>query len=184
MATSTAVTEQSATSTVDIKPYNETYRVYAKVGDDGKIAVDSIKMSTAGKDNAAWTKLEQAGYTQVLEQTVKLYDAGTIAGAQQLVEDSEECVNIWNRGAAQKLGQKLKSLFTELKPDGTNIVFDPIAGAFDSIDLLNEETRRRNLSPIDKARNGIKLAVKAMFPGLEGNELESKVDQFLANISS
>jgi len=58
MATATQPTPTvDPTNTVDIKTFNETYRVYVKAGTDGKIDQDTIRMVTAGKDNNVWDKL-------------------------------------------------------------------------------------------------------------------------------
>lgn len=172
-----------ASNSVDIKTYNDTYRVYVKLGTDGKIDPQSIKMTTSGKDNSAWTKLDQdPEYKLALEQTAKEYAAGTVAGAALLIEDQEELVNVINRGIAQKLGQKLKATFTEISEDGLSLVFDPVAGAFDTLELLNEATKRRNLSPEDKALRSVRDAVKNMFPGLEGDALEQRVLAFFSSM--
>jgi hypothetical protein len=181
MATAT-VTPTDSASVVDIKTYNETYRVYVKAKEDGKIDPESVKFTTSGKENAAWEKLEKGGWQNVLEQTVKLYEAGTVAGISQLVEDPEEAVNVFNRGVAQKTGQKLKALLTEIKDDGTSLVFDPTVDAFDTLEMLGEATKRRNLSPVDKARTAIRNAIKAMFPSLEGDALEAKLNAMLSSM--
>lgn len=184
MATQQVVNEQNAgqasnnsnSNAVDIKASNETYRVYVKLGDDGKIIDKETRVSTAGKDNSAWDKLDKdTNYKLALEQSIKIYRAGTWSGATQLIEDEEERVNVFNRGGIQKQGQKIINLLTELTDDGTNLKFDPTPGAYDMFELLNEETKRRNLSPEDKAANNLRAAVKAMFPSLEGDQLEAKL---------
>lgn len=172
------------TNTVDIKTSNETYRVYVKLDADSK-KITEVKMGSAGKDNAFWAKMDaDPSWHLGFEQTAKIYKAGSLAGVSLLVADATEAVNIWNRGASQKTSQKLTSTFTELTDDETGLKFDPVEGAFDTIDLLNEETQRRNLSPQDKALNALRLAVKAMNPGLEGDELETKVNEFFASLQS
>lgn len=180
MATSQVTSEvqsgQANNNAIDIKASNETYRVYVKLGEDGKIIDKETRVSTAGKDNSAWDKLDKdTNYKLALEQSIKVYRAGTWAGAKQLIEDEEEAVNIFNRGAVQKQGQKIIGLLTELDDSGTNLKFDPTPGAYDMFELLNEETKRRNLSPEDKAANNLRAAVKAMFPSLEGDALEAKL---------
>jgi len=171
----------SSSSSVDIKTFNETYRVYVKLGPDGKIVEKT--MSSSGKDGSAWEKLsKEPDNNLALEQTLKTYRAGTWAGAALLIEDEEERVNIFNRGIIQKFGQKALALLTELTEDGTNLKFDPISGAYDMLDLLNEETKRRNLSPDDKARKSLRDSVKILYPGLEGEELEAKVDSFFSTL--
>lgn len=182
MATATVTPDSTA---VDIKTYTETYRVYAKAKEDGKIDPESVKMTTAGKDDAAWKKLDaDTSYTKLLEQSVKMYDAGTIAGISLLVEDPDEAVNIFNRGVSQKTGQKLKAVFTEISDDGLSLVFDPVADAYDTLELLNEATKRRNLSPADKAAKSLREAVKAMFPGLEGEALEARVQALFGGLQN
>jgi hypothetical protein len=176
----------TATSGIDIKPYNETVRVYVQLLPTGKINPETIRGPvTSGKDNATWNKLDSdASYQLALEQTVKEYEVGTIAGLTQLIEDPEEAVNIINSGLTQKSNAKLKAEFTALNAEGTNLAFEPVTGAYDTIDMLNEARKRRNLSPIDKAKNSMRTAFKALFPGLEGAELEAKVDAMLAGMSS
>lgn len=194
----TAIAPTTDTSAMDIKTNNETYRVYVRLDAEGKKIVE-VKMGSAGKDNAFWNKMAEPEWTVTkagvetkeknpwqfaFEQTVKTYKAGSLAGISLLVNDPAEAVNIFNRGASQKTSQKLTSTFTELTDDETGLKFDPVEGAFDTIELLNEETQRRNLSPQDKAINSLRLAIKAMNPGLEGEELEDKVNQFLTQLQS
>ena len=193
MGTSNTVVDQNATSNnnavtsndVDIKTSNETYRVYVKLDDKGKIIDKETKMSSAGKDNSAWDKLsKEPGYTLALEQTLKSYRAGTWAGAALIITDEDERVNIFNRGLLQKFGQKATGLLTELNDDETNLKFDPIAGAYDMIDLLNEETKRRNLSPTDKAAAAVRVAVTALFPSLTGDALEERIMAMLSQMQA
>lgn len=184
MTTSPVVTDATSTTAVDIKTFNETYRVYVKLLPDGKIDQESMKVTSSGKDGSAWKKLEDAGYQMGLEQTVKIYEAGTIAGISQLVEDAEEAVNIFNRGGANKTSQKLKTVLTEVDSAGTNLSFSPTDSPFDTLELLAAPTQRRNLSPFDKAKTMFRNAAKALFPGLEGDELEAKVAAFMASAQS
>lgn len=182
MATAVNSPTVDTTNTVDIKTFNETYRVYVKLDPDGKKIIET-KMGTAGKDNAFWDKMDKdTEYKLAVEQTAKLYKAGSMAGAKLIVEDDTECVNIWNRGATQKTGQKLTALFTELNDDETNLKFDPIAGSFDTIDLLNAETQRRNLSPVDKAIKNLRDVFRGLNPGITEDDLESKVNAFFATL--
>lgn len=182
MATATVTNDVS--SNVNIKNFNETYRVYAKAGADGKIDPASIRMVTQGKDGATWKKLDDptSGYTQAFEQSVKMYEAGTIAGAQELVEDPTECVNIWNKGAGQKTLQRLKSEFIEISEDGMQFTFDPKPEAYDTLELLSNPTQRRFLSPATKAENGMRASIKILFPTLEGDALEAKLQEILSSL--
>ena len=175
-----ATTLEPSTSTVDIKTYNETYRVYAKQGADGKIDPKDISVTTSGKENSAWNKLESEGYVNMLEQTFKLYEPSTLAGFQQLVTDPEEQVNIVVRGTKQKFGQELKKLVTEVSEDGLSFTFDPQEEPYDTLDLLNKETRRRSQNPIEKALKSLRDVAKILFPGVEGDALEAKLVAFLA----
>ncbi len=188
MATVTTTPNTEVSTGVDIKSYNETYRVYGKAiaegKDAGKIDEDSLKLTTAGKDNAIWKKLEEQGYTNLLEQSVKIYSAGTWDGAAQIITDPEERTNIFNRGVSQKTGQKLKAALTEVSEDGTSLKFDPQVEPLDTMDMLNEETRRRNLSPEDKATKGLREVIAAMNPGLSADEVNAKVAEMLAFVKS
>lgn len=184
MATAVNSLEQTSTSFVDIKTYNETYRVYAKQGADGKIDPKDISVTTSGKEESAWKKLESEGYINMLEQTFKLYEPSTLAGFQQLVTDPEEQVNIVVRGTKQKFGQELKKLVTEVSEDGLSFTFDPQPEPYDTLDLLNRETRRRNQNPLDKAFKNFKEGAKALFPNIEGAELDAKIAEFLAKLQS
>jgi hypothetical protein len=184
MATAVTSPTVDTTNTVDIKTSNETYRVYVKLDADSK-KITEVKMGSAGKDNAFWAKMDaDPEWHKGFEQTAKIYKAGSLAGISLLVPDATEAVNVFNRGASQKSSQKLTAEFTKLTDDETGLAFDPIEGAFDTIELLNEPTSRRNLTPQDKALNALRLAVQAMNPGLEGEELEDKVNQFFASLQS
>lgn len=197
MATAVSNLTPASTNQVDIKTFNETYRVYVKLDADGKKIIET-KMGTAGKDNAFWTKMDSPEWevtdkagnvTKVknpwvlgLEQTAKLYKAGTWSGAALLIEDEEERVNVFNRGGTQKVGQKLTTTFTELTDDESQLKFDPITGSYDTIDLLNAETQRRNLSPTDKAIKNLREVFKGLNPGIAEDDLESKVNAFFATL--
>lgn len=183
MASTTLTPNSSATSTnsaVPIKPYNETYRAYAKLTADGKIDEKEVKVTSSGQENKIWAKLEADGYQLGLEQTLKLYEVGTLEGAKQLITDEEELVNLINRGIAQKLGQKLKGLLSEVNSEGTAFVFNPQPEPYDMVDLLNAETKRRNLSPLDKATKGLKEIVKMMNPSFNDEQVTDAVLKLLA----
>jgi hypothetical protein len=184
MATAVATTAPSTIDDLAIKTENLTYRVYVKLDDQGKIVEKDIEMGTSGKDEAFWKKMDAkvaAGeYQLAIEQTVKTYTAGTLEGARQLIEDEEEAVVIWNRGAKAKTGQKISALFKEVTDDGTNLKFEPVEGAYDSIDLLKEATTRRNLSPTDKAIKGMTAAFKLL--GIPDDQIAIKLQELLGAI--
>jgi hypothetical protein len=161
-----ATTPASAPSVEEVKQSNETYRVYAKLLPDGvRIDPNSIKVGTAGKDNAFWTKMDaDTEYKCFIEQTVTFFKAGTDEGIKQLVASEEERVNIWNRGAAQKQNQKLNARLTEINEDG-QLAFEPTLEAFSLLDELNAESQRRNRTPGEKAMDAVKEGLRLYFPG-------------------
>jgi hypothetical protein len=186
----TAVTSPS-TDAIDIKTSNETYRVYVKLDAEGK-KIDKIQIGTAGKDNSFWNKMDAPEVTDEkgvktpntwikgLEQTLRIPNAGTWDGARLLVADEEEAVNIFNRGAKQKINQKTTAKLGEISDDGTQLVFEPIEGAVDTTEWLNEPTQRRNLTDGEKSLRMLKAAVDLNFGHLSEAEKAAKVEQMLA----
>lgn len=196
MSTATLTPNGSAGSSTDSQPavknYNDTYRIYAKATAEGKIDLTSIRMVTAGKDNKTWNTLDEKdpttglpklGYVMAFEQSVKQWEAGTFDGISQIVEDKVEATNIWNKGASQKVLQKLKSVLTETNDDGTAFTFTPV-DVYDTLELLQAETQRRNLSPADKVDNMIRASVKLLFPSLEGDAFEERVQAVKATFAA
>lgn len=176
-------TNAVSTDTMAVTTHNETYRVYVKPDKEGKIDPKETKFVTAGKDNKTWNDLdklvESGEYTLMLEQTVREYKANTWDGVAALIPDEEERVNIFNAGLNAKSDRKIKAVLTEVTEDGKSLEFDPVE-LFDTIDLIQEATQRKNLTPIEKATRQIRTAVKAMFPTFNDEQVENQVRVMLS----
>ena len=172
-------TATEATAGVQISSSNETYRVYGKTNADGKIV--EVKVVTAGKDNATWNKLEAEGWQQSFEQTAREYQARTLDGAKTLVPDEEELVNIFNAGLAAKSDRKLKALFSELTDDEKDFKFTPVE-VYDTQELIQEPTQKKNLTPEDKALRQVRLAIKTLNPTATEEQIEEMVRSTFAAI--
>jgi hypothetical protein len=189
MATSTLMQDQAAnnaatTDAMALKAENQTYRVYVKLGADGKIIDKETKYGTAGKDNAYWNQLDKDAEAKLaLEQTLRIPKVGTLDGFAALLDnDTEEMVNIINRGLMAKINQKISQNLTDLTDDGTNLKFEPVDGAYDIIDWIREPTQRKNLSPLEKNMKQLKTSLKGLFPTLSDTELEAKIQTMFAGL--
>lgn len=172
-------TEAVTSNTMAITTNNETYRVYVKPDKEGKIDPKETKFVTAGKDGKTWKELdEDSSYTLMLEQTVREYKANSIDGIKSLIPDEEEIVAIFNAGLNAKSDRKIKAELTAITEDGKSLEFDPVE-LFDSLDLIQEPTQRKNLTPVEKATRQIRAAVKQMFPTLDEAGVENQVRALL-----
>jgi len=161
MSTSSVITDLA------IKPYNEDYRVYAVIAQDGKIDATKTKFTTAGKDGKIWEGLSNdPTYTQAVEVTVRGYKVSSEDGFVELVPDKDERVNMINQAIAAKLNRKLGATLKEVDDAGTNFVFDPATeasdGIFDTLPLLREATQRRSLTEQEKQLRALKVAFPTM----------------------
>ena len=176
-------TATDATSSVGIVTNNETYRVYVKLDKDGKIIPKETIVVTAGKENKTWNDLDKEkeqsnGYQLALEQTVREYKAGSWDAIASLIPDEEERLTIFNSGLNSKSDRKIKSELSKLDDAGTNLATEP-TDLYDTLDLIQEPTQRRNLTPVDKAIRSIRQAVELMFPTASQELKEAKVREFL-----
>ena len=172
-------TATDATSSVGIITNNETYRVYVKLDNEGKIQLKETKVVTSGKENKTWNDLDaDKDYTLAIEQSVREYKAGSWDAIVSLIPDEDERLIIFNSGLNAKSDRKLKSVLTEVDDAGTNLTFEPVS-LYDTLDLIQEPTQRRNLTPVDKAIRSIRQAVELMFPTASQEIKEAKVREFL-----
>jgi hypothetical protein len=179
----------SVTTDLAIKPYNEDYRVYAVIAQDGKIDATKTKFTTSGKDGKLWSNLDSELvsvkdaegnivkddkgnvvkvplYTQAVEVTVRGYKVATEEGFAELIPDADERINMINQAIAAKLNRKLGATLKEVDDAGTNFVFDPATeasdGIFDTLPLLREATQRRSLTEQEKQLRALKVAFPTM----------------------
>lgn len=189
MATTT-VTPDATTNSLPVTVSNETYRVYVKPDAEGKIDPKATRVVTAGKDNSTWNELdnptekENEGYTLLIEQTFKTYKVGSVDAARQIIDNDDELVNIINAAISAKTTRKINTALREVTDDGKSLVFEPSDLAYDTIDFLQEETRRKNLSPVEKATKMFRQSLKLMFPTLSEDEVAAKVSQMLGAVQS
>lgn len=137
--------------TVGIKTENVEYRVYATLKEDGTIAKREL-VSTS--DFTKWEKEHPKAQLE-LTQSVRKYKAGSIEAFVQLIGDDEEALNIVNRGLSAKFSQKINTTLLETN-EQNQLVFEPIDGVYDSLELLQQETVRKSLSPVEKAERDLK----------------------------
>lgn len=152
------------TSSLEIKTENVEYRVYANVDTEGNVPSGGYELVSVNDFNkweaARKEKNEKAGKgitTQLaIQQTIRKYRVSNVQGSLlQLISDQDETDNIANRGIAAKFSQKVSANMLEVD-DKNQLVFQPVEGVFDSLDWLQEETTRRNLSPIEKVERDLK----------------------------
>lgn len=177
-------TATEATSSVGIITNNETYRVYVKLDSEGKIQTKETKVVTSGKDNKTWNDLDNdKEYTLAIEQSVREYKAGSWDALTSLIPDEDERLVIFNSGLNAKSDRKLKAILTEVDDAGTNLTHEPV-DLYDTIDLIQEPTQRRNLTPVEKATRQIRTAIKAMFPTFNDDQVEAQVRSMLSAMQS
>jgi hypothetical protein len=146
-----------AVNDMAVKSENVLFVRYSKVTPkaDDPSKVEKVDVALLQNPKAESEKeLTDKGYAVEFKQTVRVDEAGTWDGCAQIIPDEEERVIIFNRGLASKLNQKLNSKFRETNEDGT-ATYQSTEDVYDPSELLNDPTRRRNLSPIDKAIAGL-----------------------------
>ena len=154
-ATDEAVAATDVVDGVAIKPENVERRVYAVLDESGDLKKYE-QVSVADFD--AWEKQDKNKNKQVMiKQTFREYTVGSLDGLATLIGDDEEAVNIVNRGIAQKTSQKVNSVLLEVN-DKNELVFEPTEDVVDTRDMLQEPTKRRSLSPIEKLGRDAKKA--------------------------
>lgn len=180
---STSVVSPDSSNTLAISVINEVYRVYAKTDSEGKILEKETRVVTAGKDGKTWTDLDaDTSYTNYFgDITVREYKANSIEGCKALVPDEDEFVYLFNSALTLKSDRKLKAVLTELTDDGTNFVFEA-PEVYDTLDLLQTATQKKNLTPVEKATRQIRAAVKAMFPTFNDEQIEIQVRAMLTSM--
>lgn len=182
MATATVTTDNSTSAgSLPVTTNNETYRAYTKLDKDGKIA--DVKLVTAGKDGKTWKDLDSEasqneGWVLYFEQSVREYIPNSWDACSQLIPEESERVAIFRAGLASKTDRKVKSALTVLTDDEKNLKHEPVQ-LFDTLDLIQEETQKRNQTPVEKAQKQIRMAVKAMFPTESDDFIEAKVAEML-----
>jgi hypothetical protein len=114
------------------------------------------------------------------EQSVREYKVGSWDAAASLIPDEDERVNIFNAGLIAKTDRKVKAKLTEISNDEKEFTFEPVE-LFDTLELIQEATQRKNLTPLEKAGRQFKTAIKLMFPTLSDEEIEAKVSELLSS---
>jgi len=132
---------------VSIKTENVTYTVLVKLNDEGAVTKGNIKYAS-GEEQIA--KLKENGFIEAFVQTFTTYKIGTLAGLSDLIADEEESVNVAQRGVAQKTSQKIASYLTDYDYENQKFLNEPVEGAFDTRDMLQEATQRRSLTQGEK----------------------------------
>ncbi|HEY1644825.1 MAG TPA: hypothetical protein VGF75_00380 [Candidatus Saccharimonadales bacterium] len=157
--TTTAVTTDQSQAAVSVKADNVVYRRYVKGTPNAKDANKTdweVKIVSAPTDKTD-EEMDKLGFKRQAEQSVIVQRAGTVDGFAQIIPDEDERVNIFNRGLSQKLSQKLTAKLTETNDDGSpEFVF--AEEVYNPSDLLNEETKRRNLSPSERAVKMLRMS--------------------------
>jgi hypothetical protein len=153
-------TVATVTPELSVKSENVIYQRWSKVimKQDQPTVIDDVKVAIVSNPSEDETKkLTEDGYTLEFSQTVRVDKAGNDAGQRTIVTDEEERTNVFNRGLASKLNQKLNAKFKETKEDGT-AEFQSTEDVFDPSELVNEATKRVILSPTEKAMKGLEKA--------------------------
>lgn len=139
-------------NTVDIKTENQEYRVYVTLKEDGQ-SIDKASVVSVN-DFDKWEK-EHPTETLAIQQSIRKYRFGSVQAFLNTIDDEEEAVNVINRGVAAKFSQKLNAKLLERDETG-NLAFQPVEGVYDSLDWLQEETKRKNLTPGEKVERDLK----------------------------
>jgi len=145
-------------NTVDIKTENQEYRVYVTLKEDGQSIKDKSVVSV--NDFEDWQK-KHPDETLAIQQSIRKYRFGSVEAFLKTIDDEEEAVNIINRGVAAKFSQKLNAKLLETDETG-NLAFQPVEGVYDSLEWLQEETKRKNLTPIEKVERDLKKNLSAL----------------------
>ena len=162
---------ETATSTdaLAIINTNVEYRVYALIDSDGN--VKDRQLVSASQSDPDFKKYEERyaesqaklpaekQLTAQLEaaQTIAKPKFGSVESFMDYIDDPEEAMNIINRGVASKFNQKINSSLMETSEDGS-LAFPFSDGVFDPRELIQESTRRRSMSPAEKAVKALKQA--------------------------
>lgn len=170
-----------STDNLAVTVTNEVIRVYAKADSEGKIITKENKVVRAGKDGKTWAELDaDTTYTNYFQDiTVRRYKANSIEGARQLVPDEEEFVNLFNAGLRAKGDRQVTAVVTKITDDESNFTFEN-NGVLDTLDLIQEPTQRKNLTPVEKAIRSFRDALKLLHPTLSDEQLELQVRNTLS----
>lgn len=147
MSTSAQILDVTSTD-LSVKTENVEFAVY--VEHDPAKDKNTVKHTSFASEIEKLQKEDDPNKKIAFIQSVRTYKVGTVAGLGELVPDVEEQVAIINRGLAAKFNQKIKTELTETDEAGA-LAFTPVGGFYDSKDLLQEPTQRKNLSETDKA---------------------------------
>jgi hypothetical protein len=177
MATQTAT---PSVTDLSVKTENIVYTRFLKATLNEKTQKTDFEakvLRSASEDDVK--EMEGKGYKKQADQTVITYRAGNPEGFSQIIADSEESTNIYNRGLAQKESNKMNALFGETDEQG-NPTFQFSEEAYDSREKMNEITSRRNLSPNDKA---IKLLRASGLPQVVIDQMIEKMLETQASLA-
>lgn len=160
MASTATVNDVQSTQLAVISE-NVSYERWSKIltDDADPTKVTKVEVAVVSNPSEADSKsLADKGFKRDFVQTVRVDKAGTFDGISQIVTDAEENVNIYNRGLAAKLNQKLNALFKDSDEKTGAPTFSATEDVYDPTELLNDPTQRRNLTPVQKAIKGLEKA--------------------------
>lgn len=188
MGTTAVVTENGTTNAaMPIKYENVNFAVVFKVDEHGAPKRDEKGNVLAPRHTSSVNdieSLESKDYPKTesekknpemiaFKQTVQRPIVGTLEGFLELIKDSDEQLNIINKGLASKFNQKIRTTLIEQNEDGS-LVFQPTDTVYDATALVQEPAQRVSLSPEDKVRKMIAAS------GLSPEALAAIVAQFQA----
>jgi hypothetical protein len=143
-------------STVEVAPNVEGSEVAASNGLIKENSSYKLIKDTKGEikpfpEDKANELIEKEGAVEVLSQSFAFYRAATIEGAQSLVPDTEEFLNLFNRGLVVKQQNKARQIINE-RGENDEPIFTATEEAYDMREVCAEPTQRRGLSPVEKAK--------------------------------
>jgi hypothetical protein len=157
-------------TTVDmaLKPQTLDYaviEVHKEVkNEDGTTSKDISFVAITGVKEIA--KAKEAGKLK-FEQTVSWDDAGNDEGMKQVIKNEKDRAAVFNAGVkSSRINPRVKRVLEEQDENG-NLTFEPIQGAFDIRELINEPAQRRTLTDMEK---GV-AALQLIFPDKTQAEL-------------
>jgi hypothetical protein len=150
MATNPTVTE----TTPDLQPTTMDWTVVVKTTVDKDTGKTEQYFSSAQDMKETDIQKHKDNGTFVGTQTFGTAIPLTDAGYQQLLPDQEQRMTCaWNGMKSSLLGPRIRRLLEASKLDESgNIVplFQFVDGIYDTLDLIREDAKRRNLSPEEK----------------------------------
>jgi hypothetical protein len=175
MATTATITATEATP--DLQPTTMDWTVVVKTTTDKETGKQEQYFSSAQDMKEADIQKHKDNGTFVGTQTFGTAIPLTDAGYQQLLPDLEQRMTCaWNGMKSSLLGPRIRRLLEASKLDENgNIVplFQFVDGVYDTLDLIREDAKRKNLTPEEKIIKNL-----SAIPGFENLPRETLLNMY------